>query len=234
MSQNLDAEKKAVAAHAVRYVRDKTIVGLGSGSTSKHFVEALAQRVHAEHLSIAGVATSGVTAELAGRLGIEVKNMDDVERIDLYVDGVDEIATSGAITKGGGGALLREKLIAVNSDERVYIADSSKLVASLGHFPLPVEVVAFGHEFTGRRIRRLGAEIVLRTSASGIFRTDSGNFIYDCKFGTIADPGGLNDALLRIPGVVETGLFLGLDGLLVTMIGGAVVERKGLPFSWEP
>jgi ribose 5-phosphate isomerase A len=230
---NQEEEKRAVAAHALRFVRDKIIVGLGTGTTSRHFVQLLAERVRDEGLSIGGVATSRTTAELARRLGLEVKAIDDVRRIDLYVDGVDEVSTSGAIIKGGGGALLGEKIVAVNSDERVYIADSSKLVHSLGKFPLPVEVVPFGHEFTGRRIRRLGADAVLRTSAAGPFRTDSEHFIYDCKFAGIADPAGLNDALHGIPGVVETGLFLGLDGVVVTIIDGRVVERRDPPFSWE-
>jgi ribose 5-phosphate isomerase A len=166
-------------------------------------------------------------------LGLEVKSIDNVERIDLYVDGADEISTSGAIIKGGGGALLGEKIVAANSDERVYIADGSKLVGSLGKFPLPVEVIPFGHEFAGRRIRRLGADAVLRTSPAGPFRTDAGHFIYDCKFESIADPARLSQELHGIPGVVETGLFLGLDGVVVTIIDGRVVERRGPPFSWE-
>jgi ribose 5-phosphate isomerase A len=231
---NQDEQKKAVAAQAVRHVRDKMMLGLGTGSTSRHFIHLLAQRVQEERLSIAGVATSGATAELATQLGIEVRGIDEVQRIDLYVDGVDEISTGGAIIKGGGGALLREKIVAANSDQRVYIADNSKLVESIGGVPLPVEVIPFGHTFTGRRLQKLGAEAVLRTSASGPYLTDSKNFIYDCKFGRITDPAGLNDAIHRFPGVVETGLFLGLDGVVVTMINGSVVERRGPPFSWEP
>src|SRR5579872_3627482 len=121
-----DEQKRAVAAHVVPYVRDNMIVGLGTGSTSRHFVQLLAQRVRDERMSIVGVATSAVTAELATELGIEVRNIDEVDHIDLYVDGVDEISTDGAIIKGGGGALLREKIVAANSNQRMYIADASK------------------------------------------------------------------------------------------------------------
>jgi ribose 5-phosphate isomerase A len=235
MSQTLDEQKRSVAAHAVGFVRDHTIVGLGTGSTSRHFVQLLAQRVKDEHMSIIGVATSGATAELATQLGIVVKGIDEVEQMDLYVDGVDEIDIHGAIIKGGGGALLREKIVAANSNERVYIADGSKLVQSLGGvYPVPVEVVPFGHTFAGRRIGRMGTHPVLRTSATGVFHTDSGNLIYDCKFESLPDPARLNDELLHIPGVVETGLFLGLNGVVLTVIGGSVVERRGPPFSWAP
>jgi ribose 5-phosphate isomerase A len=230
---NQEDEKLAVAAYALRFVRDKIVLGLGTGTTSRHFVQLLAERVRAEAWSIVGVATSLATAELARQLGLEVESIDDVERIDLYVDGADQISTSGAIVKGGGGALLGEKIVAANSQERVYIADGSKLAGTLGGVPLPVEVVPFGHEFTGRRIRRLGADAVLRTSEAGPFRTDSGHFIYDCKFENMADPAGLSGELHNIAGVVETGLFLGLDGVVVTIVDGRVVERRGPPFAWE-
>jgi ribose 5-phosphate isomerase A len=144
-----------------------------------------------------------------------------VQQVDLYVDGVDEISSDGAILKGGGGALLREKIIASNSKQRIYIADSSKLVTTLGKFPLPVEVVQFGHSFTARRIEKLGARTSLRA-----FVTDSGNFIYDCKFDNIPDPVALDQQLHQIPGVVETGLFLDLGGMLITVANGRVIERQ--------
>jgi ribose 5-phosphate isomerase A len=214
-----EAEKKLVAEHAVRYVRDQTVIGLGSGTTSQHFIRALADRVRVERLAISGVATSRASAELARELGIEVKDIGDVTHIDLYVDGADEISPSGAMIKGGGGALLHEKIVAANSQQRVYIADSSKLVAVLGRFPLAVEVVPFGHQFTAQHLRELGAEPVLRI-------TDEGHYVYDCKFGEISDPARLDRELHEIPGVVETGLFLGLGGLLVTITGGTIVERR--------
>lgn len=227
MRQDLEAEKKAVAARAVSYVRDHTIVGLGTGTTSRYFVELLADRVRGQGLSITAVATSGATAELATSLGLAVRSIDAVDHIDMYVDGVDEIAADGAIIKGGGGALLREKIVAANSNQRVYIADSSKPSQMLGKVPVPVEVVPFGHEFTGRRLAELGAAVELRNSGSGAFRTDSGNLIYDCKFENIPDPARLADSMHRIPGVIETGLFIGLGGRLITVVNGGVLERPG-------
>ncbi len=200
-------------------------IGLGSGSTAALFVEALAAR----GLAIRNVATSEATAALAISLGMTLVGLDDAGRIDLTVDGADEIGPGLALIKGGGAALLREKLVWEASARRVVIADAAKTPGRFGRFPLPIEVVAFGHQTTAARIDGVLSDLgiaargVLRQSDAGPVRTDGGNLIYDAACGAIDDPAALAKALKSLTGVVEHGLFLGLaeraligtpDGLL--------------------
>ena len=205
-----EAGKKAAAVRAAGYVEDGMTVGLGTGSTAKYLVLELGRRV-AEGLSIRGVPTSVQTAQLAESVGIPLPNPAEVRGIDLTIDGADELDGALRLIKGGGGALLREKIVAANSDRMIVIADASKKVGTLGAFPLPVEVVRFSYEWTTAKIATLGAAPVLRLTDSGApFRTDGGNFILDIPFGKIDDPEQVADALSKIPGVVEHGLFIGL------------------------
>jgi ribose 5-phosphate isomerase A len=205
-------EKVAAAEAAAALVENGMTVGLGTGSTAKEFVTALARR----SLTLRCVATSMATAAQAESLGLAVIPLDAAGRIDLTIDGADEIGPGLALIKGGGGALLREKLVWEASARCVVIADSAKLVARLGAYPLPVEVTPFGYETTGRRILAALAGLGLPSNATwrshggGLMRTDSGNLIYDLALGEIPEPETLGILLKGLTGVVEHGLFLGL------------------------
>ena len=210
---SVDDHKRAAGAAAAALVKDGMTVGLGTGSTAAFFVEALAAR----KLTLKCVATSEATAALAISLGLVVIDLDDAETIDLTVDGADEIGPGLVLIKGAGAALLREKLVWEASAHCVTIADAAKLGHEFGAaYPLPVEVVTFGHVSTARRLaavlRQLGitAAPVLRVKDGATVRTDSGNVIYDVTCGAITDPETLGKALKAVTGVVEHGLFLGL------------------------
>ena len=211
-----DGEKQAVGEAAARLVQDGMTVGLGTGSTAAWMVRALGRRAAAEGLRLRCTATSEATGDLARACGLTPVELDKAGPIDLTLDGADEIGPGLALIKGGGAALLREKLVWEASQRCVAIADGSKVVDRLGRFPLPVEVVAFGHTTTASRIARamavagLDATPVLRLKDGAPLRTDSGNLIYDLACGAIADPPALAGALKAVTGVVEHGLFLGL------------------------
>ena len=220
-----DAQKRASGEAAAQLVESGMVVGLGTGSTAAWFVKALAAR----KLEILGVPTSLATANLAQSLGIRLGELGPVKSIDLTVDGADEIGPALALIKGGGAALLREKLVWEASKRCVVIADAEKRVAKLGKFPLPIEVVAFGHETTMLRICDalsecdLGVAPRLRLKDGEPVKTDNGNLIYDAACGRIEDPALLADALKSVTGVVEHGLFLDLaDVALVGTADGVV------------
>ncbi|MBT9469787.1 MAG: ribose-5-phosphate isomerase RpiA [Pseudomonadota bacterium] len=220
-----DAQKKASGEAAAQLVENGMVVGLGTGSTAAWFVKALAAR----KLDILGVPTSLATANLAESLGIRLGELGPVRSIDLTVDGADEIGPALALIKGGGAALLREKLVWEASKRCVVIADAEKRVAKLGKFPLPIEVVAFGHETTMLRICDalgecdLGIAPRLRVKDGVPVKTDNGNLIYDAACGRIEDPAALAAALKSVTGVVEHGLFLDLaDVALVGTADGVV------------
>lgn len=220
-----DAQKRASGEAAAQLVESGMVVGLGTGSTAAWFVKALAAR----KLDILGVPTSLATANLAQSLGIRLGELGPVKSIDLTVDGADEIGPALALIKGGGAALLREKLVWEASKRCVVIADAEKRVAKLGKFPLPIEVVAFGHETTMLRICDalsecdLGVAPRLRLKDGEPVKTDNGNLIYDAACGRIEDPALLADALKSVTGVVEHGLFLDLaDVALVGTADGVV------------
>lgn len=219
-----DAQKKASGEAAALLVEPGMVVGLGTGSTAAWFVKALAAR----KLDIRGVPTSEATASLARELGIPLVALDDVMSIDLTVDGADEIGPGLSLIKGGGAALLREKLVWEASRRCVVIADAAKHVKVLGKFPLPIEVVRFGHSHTGRRLADIAAEFDLppprlRMADRGVVVTDGGNVIYDMASGAIADPAALAKALKTVTGVVDHGLFLDLaDEALVGTDEGVV------------
>lgn len=209
-------QKRAAAARALEEVESGMRVGLGTGSTARHLVDLLGARV-AGGLDVLCVPTSEATAAQARSLGIRLTDLDATPHLDLTIDGADEIAPDLALIKGGGGALLREKIVAAASDRMIVIADQSKLVEALGGFPLPIEVNVFGLGATQRALAAVLAEagvpdgLRLRMSASGSpFMTDGGHYIIDALFGRISAPKALSAALLDIPGVVQHGLFLDL------------------------
>jgi len=219
-----EAQKEAAGAAAAELVEAGMVVGLGTGSTAAWFVRALAAR----GLDVRGVPTSEKTAELARELGMQLAALDDVKTIDLTVDGADEIGPGLSLIKGGGAALLREKLVWEASTRCVVIADAAKRVQTLGKFPLPIEVVRFGHPHTGRKLADISAEFDLppprlRTAERGIVVTDGGNVIYDMASGKIEDPAALSAALKSVTGVVDHGLFLDLaDEALIGTDDGVV------------
>jgi ribose 5-phosphate isomerase A len=225
---SVEDQKRAAGEAAAALVQDGMTVGLGTGSTAVHFVRALGAR----GLDIRGVATSEATAALAHEVGIEVVDLNDARWVDLTVDGADEIGPGLSLIKGGGGALLREKLVWEASTRVVVIADAAKRVPVLGRFPLPIEVVAFGHATTVRRIATgladAGVATIphLRLKDGEPVRTDGGNLIYDAPCGAILDPAAVEAALKSITGVVDHGLFLGLaERALVGTDAGIVTVR---------
>jgi ribose 5-phosphate isomerase A len=226
-----DLEKAAAARASLRFVRDGMIVGLGTGSTAGHVVRFLGEQVRAG-LKIRGIPTSVHTGELATSLGIPLITLDEVQQIDLQgidvdIDGADEFDPQLHLIKGGGGALLREKIIASASRQVVIIADSSKQVAVLGKFPLPVEVIPFAQPLLAKRIAALGATVKMRKDAKGnAFVTDEGHHILDCSFGQIPDPPALARKLSDMPGVVEHGLFINLASVVLCAKGENVVELR--------
>jgi ribose 5-phosphate isomerase A len=216
-----EGQKRAAAEAAAALVEDGMVVGLGTGSTAVWFVRALGAR----GLDITCVATSVSTAELAASLGMRVAELGETREIDLTVDGADEIGPGLSLIKGAGGALLREKLVWEASRRCVVIADAAKPVPMLGKFPLPIEVVAFGHKITALRICDalsecdIGVAPRLRMKEGQPVRTDGGNLIYDAACGRIEEPAALAAALKSVTGVVEHGLFLDLADQ--ALIGGA-------------
>ena len=221
---NAEDFKRAAAARALDLVRPGMRLGLGTGSTAKHFVALLGERVRAG-LDVVGVPTSEATHADARRAGIPLATLDEMPELDLTVDGADEIASDLTLIKGGGGALLREKIVAAASARMVVIADESKCVPVLGRFPLPVEIAPFGAGATLRAVRAAIAgaaqpgSLDFRQGRDGhAFVTDGGHWIIDAALGRIDDAAGLARALAAVPGVMEHGLFVGLAA--VAIVGG--------------
>lgn len=216
-----DEQKIAAAERALQYVESGMKLGLGTGTTAAKFVDLLGPKVQAG-LELTCVATSEATQARAKALGIRMSTLDETPFLDLTIDGADQLDGELHLIKGGGGALLREKIVATSSDRMIVIADASKRVEMLGSHPLPVEVVRFGLTATRNMVIALASdagcegEITLRQGADGKpFVTDSGNYILDCAFGRIEEPEDLDDALKMVPGVVENGLFLGIADLAI-------------------
>jgi len=221
-----DLEKAAAARASLRFVHDGMTLGLGTGSTAAHVVRFLGEQVKAG-LKIRGIPTSVHTQELAASLGIPLTTLDECQQIDVDIDGADEFDPQLHLIKGGGGALLREKIIASASRQVVIIADSSKQVAVLGKFPLPVEVIPFAQPLVAKRITASGATVKLRKDAKGNpFVTDEGHHILDCSFGQIPDPPALARKLSDMPGVVEHGLFIDLATVVLCAKGENVTEFR--------
>jgi ribose 5-phosphate isomerase A len=227
-----EAEKRHAAATALRWVRSGMVVGLGSGSTSAAFITLLGEKVQAGELQIQATATSQASEALARRLGIPLLEPRRGLRFDLTVDGADELDAQLRLVKGGGGALLREKVLETASDYLLIIADSSKYVAQLGRFPLPLEVVPFALPWVLDALEALGGSPVVRPNTQlpdGLYRSDQGNLLVDCHFNVISEPEQLALQLQAIPGIVEHGLFLGMAQAAVLARGEqAEVLRPGL------
>ncbi len=221
-----DQEKQLAARAAVELVPAGSIVGLGSGSTAAYAVRFLAERVRSG-LKVVGIPTSQQTQHLAEQLGIPLSTLEEHSQIDIDIDGADEIDPQLNLIKGGGGAFLREKIIASVSRRFIVIADSAKQVKRLGKFPLPVEVVPFAQSLIKPQIEALGAKVSLRSYAYGNpYVTDEGHHILDCTFGEIAEPRALADKLCHIPGVIEHGLFIGMAELALIGKDGKVVQLR--------
>lgn len=198
--------KKAAALKAVEWVSNGMTIGLGTGSTAFYVLVQLAQRI-SEGLELKAVASSQHTEDMARQLGIPIIDHSSVSKLDLYIDGADEVDEKLNLIKGGGGALLREKILAANSQMFIVIVDNSKLVRTLGAFALPIEILPFGCQMTFNQLESLGGKPILRKKDEEWFITDNGNLVADCIFGSINEPAHLNDLIHEIPGVVECGIF---------------------------
>lgn len=221
-----DGEKQAVARAGLNFIQDGQVVGLGSGSTSAFFIQFLGERVSAG-LQIRGIPTSMRAQQLAQKCGIRLATLDEIRTIDVDVDGADEFDPQFQLIKGGGGALLREKIVASVSTKFVVLADSSKQVPFLGKFPLPIEVIPFAETVLTQRISALGATVMLRKAKDGsAYKTDEGHHILDCHFGKIPDPGELAQTLSGMPGVVEHGLFIKMASVVLLAKDNRVIELQ--------
>ncbi len=227
----IDTAKFVAARRAVDFVEDGMRVGLGTGSTAAWMVKCLGERVREEGLKITGVPTSSRTAELARQVGIEVISLDEARWLDLTIDGTDEYDAELSLIKGGGGALLQEKIVATASDRMIVIADPSKRVETLGAFPLPIEVIPFGWQTSKALVEEmlesmdvLGQSATLRMNGEAPYVTDEGNHILDLHLRRIGNPRQLSLVLNQVPGVVENGLFIDICDMVVTGHGDGRVE----------
>ncbi len=210
------AAKEAASKEAVKFIKDGMIVGLGTGSTAAFFIQELIEKVQ-QGLKIRAVSSSKRSADQAKEGGIDVVDIDDIESIDITVDGADQIDSQNRMIKGGGGAHLREKIVAASSHEMIVIVDETKVVDHLGSFPLPLEAAKFGHKATLKKIENLGFNAALRKKdTGGLYITDNENYIIDIHFNKPIDNPEKQDVILRnIPGVLETGFFFNLASRVI-------------------
>lgn len=226
---NQDELKAQTGRESVKYIQSGMIVGLGTGSTVRYMVDELGKQVQAGNLTnIIGVTTSRRTAKQAQDLGITIKDIDDIDHIDLCIDGADEVSDDFQGIKGGGGALLWEKIVANASNKIIWIVDESKLVHKLGKFPLPVEVVPFGAQLVFNRLAKKGYKPTWRMDGDQKFLTDENNYIIDLHLGEIDHPEQLADELIHMVGVIETGLFLNRvnDVIVGTQNGPKILHAR--------
>lgn len=219
--QNLEEEKLLAAKEAVKLINDNQIIGLGTGSTAEYAVREIGKLV-AESLKIKGVPTSNKTEELAKSLNIPLITLDEVNSIDLTIDGTDEFDANLNLIKGGGGALFKEKMVARLTEKEIIIADSSKKVETLGAFRVPVEVVPIAVNFARKQIEKIGGASKIREKDGKIFITDAGNRILNADFGEISDANDLSDKLNSIEGVVCHGLFINLANMVIMAKDGEI------------
>lgn len=221
--------KQAAGYRAAEWVKDGMIVGLGTGSTAFYAIEKIGERV-AQGLKIRAIATSNASEELAVKYNIPLIKAADVHRLDVAIDGADEVDPNMALIKGGGGALLREKLVAINSDHFIVIADSGKMVPHLGKFKLPIELIPFCYEWTlGQLKNRYNVAFEMRMRDGELYVTDNGNYIVDAAFEQIMEPGQLSDELKATTGVVEHGLFVNIAQTIVVGYDDGrteIIEKK--------
>ena len=209
-------EKKLVGEKAAEFIKDGMVVGLGTGSTVYYTIIKLGQLVK-EGLTIQGIPTSVRTEELAKKVGIPLVSFKEIGQIDVAIDGADEVDSNLDLIKGGGGALLREKIIAKAAKQFIVVATPNKMVKRLGGFQLPVEVIPFGAELTEKHISELGIDPILRQFEGNPYRTDNGNYIFDCDISDILQPKELEEKLNMIPGVVENGLFINMSDIVISL-----------------
>jgi ribose 5-phosphate isomerase A len=225
-NEKKDRDKEAAARASLRYIQDGQTVGLGTGSTAAFFIQLLGERVK-QGLRIRGIASSVRSSELAASQGIPLTTFDECQHIDVTVDGADEVDSQLRLIKGGGGALLREKIVASAADQFIVVVDAGKRVPVLGKFPLPVEVIKFSEALIAKKISELGAVPILRRGADGQpYLTDENNYILDCHFGQIPDAAALAQQLSTMPGVVEHGLFIGMASVVIVADGTEVLELR--------
>jgi ribose 5-phosphate isomerase A len=227
---SVESQKKAAAEEALKFIKSGQRVGLGTGTTANYFIAALAAKVKKEKWDIHCVATSNATEELGRKLGLQMSTIEELPFLDLTVDGADEFDANFRLIKGAGGALHREKIVAASSKWMVVIADQSKQVKTLGKFPLPVEVSKMGVKATAWKIERafkhlnLQGKMILRLQAGAPFVTEGGNYIIDCHLGSIPDPEKLDGFLNNTPGVIESGIFVGICGIVLMGTEKGVTE----------
>ncbi|MDN7242358.1 ribose-5-phosphate isomerase RpiA [Planococcus sp. N028] len=214
MEEKTDLLKKAAGEKAAEYIEDGMVIGLGSGSTVYWMLKKLGEKVE-QGLNIKGIPTSLQTEGWAKEFQIPLTDFSEVHYADIAIDGTDEIDPDFNMIKGGGGALVREKIVASSAEKLIIIADESKVVDELGKFPLPIEVLPFGWQLTAEKIAEFGAKPVLRKKDGRVFISDNGNYILDCGFESIPDPGHFHKNLKQLLGVVETGLFVGMTDLVI-------------------
>lgn len=218
--------KRIAAERAVEYISDDMVVGLGTGSTAYWAIQKIGIKVK-NGLKIRAVATSVHSENLAKELGIHLIPFSEIDEIDITIDGADEVDNEFQLIKGGGGALLREKIVAAASKKLIIVVDESKLVITLGEFPLPIEIVKFGYELTIRKLSKLGCKVMLRMNDDIAYETDNGNYIVDCTFGSIENPLELHNIINLIPGVVDNGLFVNMTrNVIVGYKDGTIKELK--------
>ncbi|MDF0726343.1 ribose-5-phosphate isomerase RpiA [Cytobacillus sp. S13-E01] len=220
-------KKRVVGEKAADYIKDGMTIGLGSGSTVYWTLKKLGQFVE-NGMSLSGIPSSKRTEGWAKEFGIPLIDFTDVDYLDIAIDGADEVDSNLNLSKGGGGSLLREKLVDVYANKLIIVVDQSKMVTQLGKFPLPVEVVPFGWEVTAKRIESLGSVPKLRMNENEFFITNNGNYILDCQFDTIENPAELHNQLKLLLGVVETGLFVDMTDIVIVGEddGVRIVEKK--------
>jgi len=206
--------KRLTGEKAAEYVKDGMKIGLGTGSTAYYAVKKVGEMVR-NGLKVKAVPTSKETAELAEKEGIELIELADVDKLDLTIDGADEVDQDFNLTKGGGGALLREKIVASASERLIIIVDESKLVEKLGAFHLPVEITPFSWQYTQRMVDKFDCKSTLRKKDGEVYVTDNGNYILDCDFGVIENPIKLTEELNKLPGVVENGIFAEMADVVI-------------------
>lgn len=221
------SEKQIAAEKAIEFVSNGMILGLGSGSTVTFFLKKLGELIK-QGLKITGVPTSNSTTSLAISFGIPLVSIENVKEIDLTIDGVDEVDPEFNSIKGGGGALLYEKMVASTSKKVIWIVDSSKLVKKLGRFPLPIEIVTFGHTHTLQRLKDAGLNPSLRKKDGEVFQSDGGNFIVDLKLKVIDNPPEFEEKLKKFQGVIENGLFINVPNIVIVGKGNdtKILENK--------
>ena len=220
-----DQEKEAAARASLKFVKDGNVVGLGSGTTAMHFIQLLGEQVK-NGLRIRGIPSSVRSREQATSLGIPLTTFDECQEIDVTIDGADEVDPALRLIKGGGGALLREKIVASATRQVVIVVDATKRVPVLGRFPLPVEVIKFARALVAKKIEALGAMVELRQADGKPYLTDENNYILDCRFGEISKPDVLARQLSDMPGVVEHGLFIGMANVVLVANGNEVIELR--------